>query len=403
MKTSVDSPEGLAPPNLEKIRVAAREALGKIVPAETPLSKKDLKGLMFSSATDGGRDLPPYYLIYFLMVELLGFSNLGQRKNAAWVIPIRFRGRLYGIEYRDSGPGIFTPNPDPDAGMDTPPAKEAQRESLEIAALIRQALAAADPWFKWRAGQAASGNDLNVVNDSEWLFGRYEFFRDRFRALRVEAEERKGERVITKGAIKDGTPYTSVSVPSLKIEREADWNAQAAMEAFFSWTEHVFIHLSILQGRVRSGGDVARLAEADWKTKLETALDVSDPETGKHQELLSGLHTQVRRVAAQGAFGREGEALWFHSGAGPAPLHLTGDQSHPWSLAGEAALDPAEAISAMEGFIEHLWSGPRGVMQEYIFSGLPAFLLFAADGTYEKAIRSEGYMARFVQNLICQV
>jgi len=403
MKTSIDNPENLVPPDLEKTRVAAREALGEIVPAKTPLSKTDLKGLMFSRPTEGGGDLPPYYMIYFLLVELLGFPNLGARKNAAWVLPVLFRGRLYGIEYRDSGPGIFSPNPDPDSGMDTPPGEEAQRDSLEIAVLIGQALTVADPWFKWRAGQAASGSDLNVVNNSDWLFARYEFFRDRYRALRAEAEETKDERVITKGAIKDGTPYTSVTVPSLKIEREAEWNAQAAMEAFFSWTDHVFIHLSILQGRLRSGQDVARLAEADWEAKLETALDVSDPETGKFRELLSGLHTQVWRVAAHGAFGWEGEALWFHSGAGPAPLHLTGKQSHPWSLEGETALDPDGAISAMEAFIEHLWSGPREAMQEYIFSGLPGFLVFAADGTYEKAIRSKGHMARLVHHLLCQL
>ena len=403
MKTSVDNPEAPVPGDFEKIRIAAREALGEITPAETPLSKRDLKGLMFSCATEGGRDLPPYHLVYFLLVEFLGFPNLGPRKNAAWAIPVLFQGRLYGIECRDGGQGIFAPSPDPDAGMDTPPGEAAQRDSLEIAGLIGQALTVADPWFKWRAGQAASGSDLNVVNNSDWLFARYEYFRDRYRALRAEAEERKGERIITKGAIKDGTPYTSVTVPSLKIEREADWIAQAAIEAFFSWTDHVFLHLSILQGRLRSGQDVARLAEADWKAKLETALDVSDPETGRYRGLLSGLHTQARGVAARGAFGREGEALWFHSGAGPASLHLTGDQSHPLSLAECAALDPDEAISAMEGFIEHLWSGPREVMQEYIFSGLPAFLLFAADGTYEKAIRSENHMARLVGHLLCQL
>lgn len=403
MKTSVDNPEGLVPRDFEKVRVAARLALGEIVPAEIPLSKPDLKGLMFSCETEGGRELPPYYLVYFLLVELLGFPNLGERKNAAWVIPVRFRGRLYGIECRDSGPGIFASSPDPDAGMDTPPDEEVQRDSLKIAALIGQTLSAADPWLIWRAGEAASGSDLNVANNSDWLFARYEFFRDRFRALREEAEERKGERVITKGAVKDGTPYTSVMVPSLKIEREAEWVAQAAMEAFFSWTDHVFIHLSVLQGRLRSGHDVARLAEADWKAKMETALDMSDPETEKYRVLLSSLHAQVRRVAARGGFGREGEALWFHSGAGPAPLHLTGDQSHPLSLAGDAALDPEEAILAIEDFIEHLWSGPREAMQKYVLSGLPAFLLLAADGTYEKAIRSEDHMARLVGHLLCRL
>jgi hypothetical protein len=37
------------------------------------------KNFLFTAErTDAGRELPPYYLCYFLLVDLLGFKNLGK-------------------------------------------------------------------------------------------------------------------------------------------------------------------------------------------------------------------------------------------------------------------------------------------------------------------------------------
>ena len=50
------------------------------------------------------------------------------------------------------------------------------------------------------------------------------------------------------------------------------------MEAFFSWTEHVFIHIAVLRGACTTGREVSQLASADWSTKLKAALDIGEPE-----------------------------------------------------------------------------------------------------------------------------
>jgi hypothetical protein len=57
------------PPELERIRKAARKALGEVKPAGLPKAGLEARGLMLSSRADGGRDLPPYYLVYFLLVQ----------------------------------------------------------------------------------------------------------------------------------------------------------------------------------------------------------------------------------------------------------------------------------------------------------------------------------------------
>ncbi len=390
------------PGHLQRVHEAALKALGELEPAGAPKSEIEMRGLMLSSRTEGGRTLPEYYLVYFLLVDLLGFPHLGQWEKVAWTVPVRYRGRLYGVEHRKMGLGIFAPTLDPNARMSGRPSAETEADAREIAALIIEAVTVAQPYFEWRAEQAASTSQLNVLNNSDWLFERYEFFRDRFKALSAEAEQRKNEKKLTKETLGDGTTVTSGSFPSYTLRREAEWNAQAAVETFFSWTEHSFIHLAILQGQLHSGDDVAKLAEADWKTKFKAALDISNNETKKHYDSLLDLRAQLRNFMAHGAFGKRGEAFRFHSGAGAVPLLLTGSQKHRYSLTGKPAFDERTAISEIEQFIDHLWSGARLPARHYLFSSLPSILTLVSDGTYARAMQSEDDMKEFVEYLTHQ-
>lgn len=387
------------PPELLNVRAAALKALEELEPAGVPRSDSEGRGLMLSAQTDGGRSLPPYYLVYFLLIDLLGFPSLGRWEKTAWTVPVRYRGRLYGIEHRKMGLGVFAPNLDPAARMSGTPNEQAEEDARAITMLITKAVSIAEPYFQWRAEQAVSTPGLNVVNKSDSLFDRYEYFRDRFRTLLDDAESRKFERSIENKTLSDGTVITIGSSPSFVLRREAVWNAQAAIEAFFSWTEHVLIHLTILQSKLRSGDDVARLAESDWKAKFKAALDVADPHTKLHYDRLLDLRAQVRNFVAHGAFGKSGEAFSFHSGAGASPVVLTNNQRHKFSLTGRPAFDERMAIENIESFLLHLWSGVRAPARHYIFSSLPSILSYVVDGTYAQAMRSDDEMKRFVEHL----
>ena len=354
---------------------------------------------MLSSRTNGGRSLPAYYLVYFLLIDFLRYPSLGQWEKTAWTVPVRYRGRLYGIEHRKMGLGIFAPNLDPNARMSVPPDDQAEEDATAICELITKAVSIAEPYFQWRAEQAVSTPELNVVNRSDELFDRYEYFRERFKTLSSESERRKTERTIEKSVLPDGTVVTRGSFPAFALRREAEWNAQAAIEAFFSWTEHVFIHIAILQGRLRSGSEVARLADSDWKAKFKAALDVAESQTKAHYDPLLDLRAQVRNFMAHGAFGKRGEAFRFHTGAGAAPVILTNGQRYKFSLTGRPAFDERSAIEDIESFVEHLWSGSRAPARHYVFSSLPNILTYAMNGTYERAMRSEEEMTSFVEHL----
>lgn len=387
------------PPELALVRDLALDALAELKPAGAPQSEAEGRGLILSSRTNGGRNLPAYYLVYFLLIDLLGFPSLGKWERSAWTVPVRYRGRLYGIEHRKMGLGIFAPNLDPEARMSGTPSEQAEEDAVAICTLVKKAIAIVEPYFLWRAEQAVSTPTLNVVNKCDSLFDRYEYFRDRFRCQKEEAEKRKAERIVEKRTLADGTVVTIGSFSSFALRQEAQWNAQAAIEAFFSWTEHVFIHLAILQGKLSLGTEVARLAESDWKAKFKVALDVTQLQTKTHYDALLDLRAQVRNFVAHGAFGKRGEAFSFHTGAGAVPVILTTNQRHKFSLTGRLAFDEELAIADIEAFVLHLWSGSLAPARLYVNSNLPSILTYAVDGTYARAMRSDAEMQQFVEHL----
>ena len=111
-------------------------------------------------------------------------------------------------------------------------------------------------------------------------------------------------------------------MPVFELRREAGWLGLAAVEAFFSWTEHVFIHIAVLRGTCMTGREVKRLANADWSTKIKTVLDIDEPKIKDIYDELTVIRRQLRNFVTHGAFGKDGEAFSFHSSAGAVPLRL---------------------------------------------------------------------------------
>jgi hypothetical protein len=75
------------PPELEFVRERALRAIQPLKPLDS-FTQHDPKSLIFACRTNAGRELPPYYLVYFLLVDLLGFKNAGQFEKTAWSIAV---------------------------------------------------------------------------------------------------------------------------------------------------------------------------------------------------------------------------------------------------------------------------------------------------------------------------
>ena len=307
-------------------------------------------------------------------------------------------GRKFGV-------GVFVQNKETDE-------PQAQR----IVSLVTKGVRAAAPFFKWMAETAVQSSAVNVENVSNKLFARFLYFRDTYLAAAAEAASLKKDGEIRSKqhelsiywnwSIKDGEKlnwgekFEKFKGPATRTSERASWLALAAIDAFFSWTENVFIHIAILQGHIITGEQLKDLVGAEWGAKFKAIFDLSDKEAKKYFEELSTLRRQLRNSVAHGAFGKEGEAFRFHSRAGAVPVVLDYSRAKPqFSLTPELAFDDERAIAAIGKFVDYLWTGKRAPARVYIQeSELPLILTEAANGGYVAAMASVDDMREFVEH-----
>jgi hypothetical protein len=392
------------PKELQGVRETATRAIFPIKPADAS-TRAEPNFLFTAKRTAAGRNLPPYYVVYFLLVSLLGFRNLGRFEKIDWSVPIDLDGTAYLIDHRKFGLGVFAQEPDRE-----------EEQARRIVTLIKRGVKAANPFFEWMARNAVRESKISVRNVGGRLFDRYVYFRNGFQTASAEAEECKREykvqqrqrqfpvQLYSARKSKDHDKAALVAMytyPWVQASRNASWLALAAIDAFFAWTEHIFIHLAILQGKITKGEDVYRIAEADWGEKFKCALDIGDRLTKKHFDELVTIRRQLRNFIAHGAFGKQSEAFSFHSEAGAVPVALDHRPAKPqFSLTPELAFDNQEALNSIERFIAYLWSGQREPARIYIQeSSLPLILPKASDGTYAKAMASVDNMNECVYDL----
>ncbi|MDN3220726.1 hypothetical protein [Pseudomonas nunensis] len=374
--------------DLEAIRRSAWRALGPIRPTDSN-TKADKNFLLNGKKTNAGRDLPPYYLVYFLLVDLLGFKNLGRFEKIDWSIPIDFNGQAYLVEYGKFGLNLFAHDPE----------KE-EHAAREITIRIQKGVKASRLFFDFLASQAIERSEINVVNNSIALHDRFEFAKDLYISKCAEIKHRDNEYALKRKQRE--LPFGFyIGPPSSNLKEEANWLAISAIESFFSWTEHVLIHLAILIGSVVSAREVADLATADWSKKFKTVFKLNDKkEKTLFDEALS-LRQELRNFIAHGAFGKQGEAFSFHSTAGAVPVLLPHNRgSKKFSLGEQLEFDADVAFDIINVFIQALWSKERAPAHLYIqMSRLPTILTFVTDGTYARAMTSLESMEELIEYL----
>jgi hypothetical protein len=326
----------MALPNTELSTEEIQAVRERVTKAIAPLKAADRTRHyeIGTTRTKAGYRLPEYHLVYFLLVDLLKFPHGGRQEKVAWSIPVDYEGNFAFIEHRKLGLGIFS-------------AATAKDELIaeQIVKAVDRGVKTATPFFDHLASEAVDRSRLNVRNNSAWLFKRYEYLRDQFRERAASAEARKGDVEKTETVLADGTKVESYSVPAFALRQEAGWLGIAAIEAFFSWTEHVLIHIAIWQGKLKTGEEVADLAAAEWSEKVKAAIGLDDAKVKSLFDELLTIRRQIRNYMAHGAFGKRGEAFEFHSSAGAVPVNLTDpDGRDKFSMWLGPSFDEARAI-----------------------------------------------------------
>lgn len=373
------------PPRFRQLKSDVQKVLNPIQPRqESTQAPNDF--LFTARKAKLKSQLPAADLIYLLFVELLGYENLGRFEKIAWSVPLDFHGRAFLVEHRKFGWGIFVQDEDGD-----------NQTAEEIAVKINRACRKATPFFEWHAQTHLDGLRLNVHNKSRHLHERYKYFLNLyFRSVKrlpvPRYEERSGSKQSLQSLIRE------FEKPKRHKER-VEWLALAVIDAFFSWTEHVLIHIAIMGGRIRTGEELVRMVNAEWAEKFKKAIDIRESMAKMYYDTLIVIRRQLRNFVAHGAFGKRGEAFQFHSPIGAIPVTLSWEHKK-LELTGESEFDDQKALVTIAAFVSFLWSGERALMKLYIQgTELPLRPSSAKFGEYAEALKSKRTMKAYIEEL----
>ena len=376
----------------EKYKQTALKILFPIKPADEKTLAKE-KFLFTAQRSKASYKLPEYYLIFFLFNDLLQFKNLGQFEKIAWSFPIDYNGRAFLIEYRKFGVGVFVQDLEKD-----------EKEAEEIVTKINGAIKSARPFYDHLAEEAVKNSEFNIVNNNQKLYERFEYLLSLYKKEFKKYLKNKDKNKIETKTFKHGT-MTSHTNLGYQYYRKANWIAISCIEAFFSWTEHLFIHLAVIAENLSNGDDISNLVEAEWKIKFKAAIKNNSQEANKFYDELLIVRQQLRNFVAHGAFGKNGNAFKFHSRTGAVPVLMNHKkQKNRFSLHGYLTFKEEDVILLIEDFIKFLWKGSLQPAMCYTQKyGLPTILTNASNGVYQQATKDMKSMEEYSRYLMLEL
>jgi len=370
--------------SLEETR---KNVLRAIAPIEKPASENSgprnprvFKGIPHSE----------YYLIFLLLVDLLGFKYWGPGEKVAYIIPIEFEGRRHSIVYAKFG-------------MKIEYSDEGDCEAVYAA--LKKGMRAARRYYLWRAEEASITSDLNLISKCPQLWDKYVFLKEQSETLIAKFEAEKANAEVEKGYNEDGSlRFTSVSYPAYEFRSQSVWLHEAAVDAFFAWCEQALVHMAVLMGKLTNGKEIAELLKREFGEKCKLVLNLSNAEDKTAYDDILSLRVQLRNYVAHGSFGKDGSTFQFHSRVGAVPLRiLDSDNSSGFSFGTEGTRDWENDYARIESFLTQLWSEGRRPAKQYLETGFPCVLTYASDGTYQHAMQDEDEMNEFIEYLSRQI
>lgn len=300
--------------NLEEARLKARALFPSLgPPAECPLvevGRREGRGQDFfgqlSSMTPPGFPIPG--LLLFGLTELLGLADEGPEEKVRWSVRFSVDEATFGFEYRKFGLRMLC---EP-ARLDEP--------------IARQVLGKARALTDIAEGYLSDEYALDQINAGRFtmenLYGRLE---QRYRFLRGQAE--------VAYATAPPPPETGQDEGSTwhfhdtgRPAREGGALGTAAVDAFFSRTEHLFCLAAAFRSAALPPGGILELLSSNWPTKARATLDLADPTAKSFYDKLLDVREEWRNPLAHGGFLSGGGSLHFHIprvGALPARLRRT--------------------------------------------------------------------------------
>lgn len=327
--------------------------------------------------TPAGFPLPSLILVG--LTQLLGLSAYGPEEKLRWGVAFEFSGGAFAFEFRKFGLRLLCE----EGNLDSPMLRELVGRTRGLTDVVENYLTS-----ELVPAQIANGS-VTVPNLHFQLTERYRF-------LRNEAENAY-RRPPPKPEIEKSEHGTTTTHDFDRPTREGGALATAAVDAYFSRLEHVFVLAAAFYPAALSGG-LHALLSAGWSERAKAVLDLGDRVTKGLYDRLVDIREDWRNPVAHGGFHVGNASLYFHLpgiGALPARLRRTPAGVKVGFRLGVESFD--SICRTFDEFDEHLSTGPLRFGLLWAESGLDVAFDAASLAKYRAATSSEQRFAALVE------
>lgn len=357
--------------NQEPVEVL-RQVLRDVSP---PLDEDYSLNLNYVPATADRLPLP--YMVLFTV--LLGTDCKYVRRPAektAWSIALRFKGVPFRLEHGKFGMRIATSDD---------PASPLVDKLFQI---LHRAFPIADRALQPDVDLHVRAGNVTVPNLHYLFRQRYEFFRERAREAFGTPHPRL-DKVFQATPPEDGNPR---SVDIFKSEREGFFFGTAAIDAYFSWLEHVLVLILPFVDYDPSNNNLVAFIGGSWTKKLKRIWNLAnDRDAEKLYDELREIKERFRNSVAHGGFEKGNASLAVHIpglGAVPATMSRFTKSVH-YGVFPLKDVSFAETCALFDAVDSHLHSGRTRYAMRYAESGLDVAFDKKSRADYKKAMQSD--------------
>jgi len=321
--------------------------------------------------------LPLPYMVFLTLLVGTGCKYIRRpAEKTAWSINLRFKGVPFRLEHGKFGIRIATSESPSSPLVD------------DLVQVLYRAFPIADRVLDPDIDVQVRAGNVTVPNRQHLFRERYEFFRDQARQA-FEAPAPRLDNLFGPSGVPDGEPR---SVDLVKNEREGFFFGSAAIDAYFSWLEHLLVLILPFVAYDPTADDLVAFIGGSWTDKLKRIWKLStDGGAKKLYDGLRDIKEQFRNSVAHGGLEKGDASLGVHiPGLDAVPARLSRfTESIHYGVFPLKDASFGETCSLFDSVDAHLRSGSTRYGMRFAESGLDVAFDAKSREEYQKAIESD--------------
>jgi hypothetical protein len=264
--------------------------------------------------------VPVPSLLYMALVQVVGCPDLGTADKTLWRVPFRYEGIEAMLAYEKFGVRLYLDVAEDGGGSERLAAEVVGKLNAIVKTIERESL-------QDLAERKLENGEVTLRNQHHRLRRAYEHFR-------AEAEETlaasEADDTRELGTVEEGDLLSRGISKMFRRLEVGGFNAIAAINAYFSWLEHVLTLALAFGSTDPAGGTLRDHIGNRWGDKFRRVFDTQDAAANRVLARMHEVAEDYRNTFGHGGFDKLGATVGVQiEGIGAIPARLTDVRRSP--------------------------------------------------------------------------